>query len=130
MITLSNEAELFSFMQGYYPDLKRAEDQYSHFDCFTNQHGLYIELKSRRTHYDQLLIEKVKYERLISITESAGLLPIYICSTPKGVWGWNLLKVKPAWEIALMPETTDFEATDKIAKKIGYLNIAEGEWLK
>ena len=54
------EPELFSYLKEfYYPDLEASDDKFSTHDCVSNAERLYIELKSRNTHYDDLIIEQI-----------------------------------------------------------------------
>ena len=122
------EPELFDFLKEYYyPDLVMSESMYSAFDCYSIKSTAYIELKSRNTHYDELLIEKMKYEAIVSQAKHYGLRPYYINSTPEGIWAFKLAKLPaPKWESRPMPATTEFENNDKINKIVGYINIKDG----
>jgi hypothetical protein len=121
-----NEDSLFQILLQWYADLAKAKDQYSVWDCLSKSHGVYIELKCRRTHYDSLLIEKSKYDRLASAARARDMAPVYICSTPVGAWGFDLLKIQIAWEDKIMPVTTDFEDQQKIIKTVGFLDTRSG----
>ena len=126
MAGLMTEDSLYDFLYNWYQDLIRPEDQYSVWDCYSESRNIYIELKCRRTHYDQLLIEKSKYDRLTKAAADREMIPVYICSTPKGIWGFSLPKHKITWEEREMPVTTDFEDQRTITKTVGYLDIALG----
>ncbi len=39
----------------YYPDLEKSEE-FDNWDCISLEHKMFIELKSRKTHYPDLLI--------------------------------------------------------------------------
>jgi len=125
-----DEADLFAFVKRIYADLEASTNEFSFFDCISNAHRLYIELKCRRTHYDSLLVEKVKFDRLRNLSASMGFKPIYICSTPMGIWGFNLDKIAPVWEKSLMPKTTNFFDIEKVEKVVGYLKLDQGIKLK
>ena len=88
-----------------------------------------IELKCRGVHYDTLLIERKKYDALISKADENLDIPIYINSTPKGVFRFNLYLVKPKWEIQYHNKTTEFSVTKKIPKEIAMLPITDAEVL-
>lgn len=117
------EIELFNTLKdGYYPDLVMMNNQFSNFDCVSEDMGLYIELKCRNTHYDELLIEKYKYDRIVEQANMVGKIPVYVCSTPEGIWEFNLEYIKPNWEVrGNMPTTTEFDNKERIAKVVGYL---------
>jgi hypothetical protein len=130
------EQQLFEFLRDRFPDAKRASDEFSTWDCtFSVETPLatasyYAELKCRDAHYADLLIEEDKYRRLLAAASASGRRPVYVCSTPEGIWGWDLLKVSlPTWEARLMPATTEFENTEKVMKVVGFLPIATGRRL-
>jgi hypothetical protein len=128
------EQELFDFLRTEgLDDLRKAEDEFSTYDCTFSADArfgtvrYYAELKCRDRHYDELLIEESKYRRLMAVADYHGRVPVYICSTPEGIWGWNLHKVPvPNWEAREMPATTEFENTEKVMKVVGYLPISSG----
>lgn len=121
------EQELFSFVRELgYEDLTQATDQYSVWDCYSKSSNIYVELKCRRTHYDKLLIEESKFDRLVKAAADKGMIPVYICSTPNGVWAFNLAGAELVWLDQEMPTTTDFENTNKKIKSVSYLDIHEG----
>jgi hypothetical protein len=122
-----NEELLFTFLrEGYYPDLSKAPGIYDAFDCISMQAGHYIELKCRATHYPTLLIEEMKYRKLITQAAERDLVPYYINSTPEGVYSFDLMDVaEPVWFNHQMPATTEFDRIEKVDKLVGYLPIEE-----
>ena len=77
---------------------------YDAFDCISKQAGHYIELKCRHTHYPTLLIEEMKYRKLITQAAERDLIPYYINSTPQGVFSFDLMDVpEPEWSVGWMP---------------------------
>jgi hypothetical protein len=122
------ELELFNFLkESLYPDLTKSEGIYDSFDCISVKAGHYIELKCRHTHYDTLLIEEMKYRKLITQAAERDLIPYYINSTPQGVFSFDLMDVpEPVWFNHQMPATTEFSRSNKVSKLVGYLPIEEG----
>ena len=122
------EQELFEYLKDtLLPDLIKAEWAYDSFDCISDAMGAFIELKCRHTHYDELLIEKSKYERLCLEASYHNLEPWYINSTPTGKWAFHLTMVpEPFWEERWMPTTTEFANTSKKRKVVGFLHIDYG----
>ena len=122
-----NEEVLFYFLrEGFYPDLEKAPGIYDAFDCISKQAGHYIELKCRHTHYPTLLIEEMKYRKLITQAAERDLIPYYINSTPEGVFSFDLMDVpEPEWFTHRMPATTEFARNKKIDKLVGYLALEE-----
>ena len=121
------EAELFEYLQeSLYPDLVKSEGIYDSFDCISQQAGHYIELKCRHTHYPTLLIEEMKYRKLITQSAERDLIPFYINSTPLGVYSFDLMDIpEPEWVIHWMPATSEFDNRNEIEKLVGYLDIEE-----
>ena len=121
------EAELFDYLKEHlYPDLVKSPGIYDSFDCISEQAGHYIELKCRHTHYPTLLIEEMKYRKLITQSAERDLIPFYINSTPLGVYSFDLMDLpEPEWVSHIMPATSEFENQEKVAKSVGYLSIEE-----
>jgi len=121
------ELELFNYLQeSLYPDLVKSEGIYDSFDCISQQAGHYIELKCRHTHYPTLLIEEMKYRKLITQSAERDLIPFYINSTPLGIYSFDLMDIpEPEWFNHIMPATSEFENQEKITKSVGYLDIEE-----
>jgi len=122
-----NEELLFTFLrEGLYPDLAKSEGIFDAYDCISRQAGHYIELKCRATHYDTLLIEEMKYRKLITQAAERDLVPYYINSTPQGIFSFDLMDVpEPEWVSHWMPATTEFARSNKVSKLVGYLPIEE-----
>jgi len=101
----------------------------SRWDCYSPNTRHRIELKCRGKHYETLLIERKKYEALIDKANDNYDEPIYINSTPKGIYRFNLYFVKPKWEIQYHNKTTEFNNTNKIPKEIAMLSVKDAEIL-
>lgn len=126
-----NEQELFTRLkETLMPDLTKSDEEYSTFDCSSEEFNLYIELKCRKTHYENLMIEKSKFDRLKTEAEERNMIPVYINSTPLGVWAFNLLNLEVDWqEKDNLPATTEFENKERITKVVGFLDITKGDRL-
>lgn len=125
------EIELFEYLKaGIYPDLVKSEGTYDAFDCISEKAGHFIELKCRHTHYDTLLIEKMKYDKLLNESRMRDLIPFYICSTPQGIFSFDLANLdEPEWLTHKMPATSEFPNRAKIDKVVGYFSIDDAEKL-
>ena len=121
------EQELFEKLkQEIYPDLEKSPGIYDAFDCISLKARHYIELKCRHTHYDTLLIEQMKYKKLITQSAERDLLPFYINSTPQGIYSFDLMDIpEPEWHTHKMPATSEFSNRYKVDKLVGYLSISE-----
>lgn len=121
------EADLFNWLkENVYPDLVKARNQMSRWDCYSPSSGHRLELKCRRKHYDTLLIEKKKYDAMIQKCQDHLDTPMYFNSTPEGIYSFNLYFVEPDWEINNKnPATTYFKNYEKIEKEVAYLKISQ-----
>jgi hypothetical protein len=121
------EPQLFDYLkENYYSDLEKSEE-FDNWDCISLEAKMFIELKSRRTHYPDLLIEESKYQGLLLAAGIRSLTPWYINSTPAGVWGFNLTDIpQPKWEEKWLPITTEFENRTKRTKLVGFLKLEDG----
>jgi Holliday junction resolvase len=122
------EEELFNLLKKrLIRDLRKVDNEFSNYDCISDEDNAYIELKCRRTHYNYLMIERYKYDKLVEQAQEFNYNPVYINSTPEGVWAFNLNYVQPRWYMQdNLPKTTDFENTEKVTKEVGYLNVEGG----
>ena len=88
---IASEQQLFEFVKdNFINDLQPSETSTSRYDCFSEKYQMDIELKCRRKHYEGLIIEKGKYDALMKRCQTHGTTPVYINSTPNGVWGFYL----------------------------------------
>ena len=56
--------------------------------------------------------------------------PMYICSTPQGVWAFNLNLIEPEWKNQTdLPTTTEFDDKSRRTKSVGFLPIQQGNRL-
>lgn len=125
------EKSLFETLQKKIPDLTFAEHKVSRWDCVSHERQAIIELKSRRTHYPTLLIEKKKYDALIDKANEVGYKAVYINSTPKGIYCWVLNEMDIEWNIETKyPATTSFGNTKRVPKEVGYLCITQSKIIK
>ena len=119
-----NESKLFDLIKNLYPDLEKTE-QYDSSDVYSVSKKFRAELKCRYEHYDDLLIEKVKWDKLMGCDEDKVL---YICSTTAGIWLFNIKELpEPNWEVQMHNKTTEFSDTDKIPKVVGFYTLKQGK---
>jgi hypothetical protein len=122
------EQELFDWLKAEkFPDLVHSPEEYDGFDCTSEKAKLFIELKSRRTHYPELLIEKMKYDFLLEESAKLGLSPWYVNSTPEGIWAFALLDLKDIkWDEKWLPSTTEFANKNNKMKMVGFISVDQG----
>ena len=118
------EYNLYLWLKLYFiPDLQLCANKKSRYDCYSERFNIDIELKCRRVHYDKLLIEKYKYDALINRSKKEGTIPLYINSTPNGIYAFYLQSIQVEWELKLMPKQTFFKEKQSVLKVVGYLDI-------
>lgn len=124
-----DEKKLFDFLKdSYYTDLVMARNPMSRWDCYSPSTKHRIELKCRRTHYDTLLLEKKKYDAMVMECLKHNDIPMYINSTPKGIYAFDLMSIEPLWEVKSLRVTTDFSDQNWIYKKVMFLDINNSIW--
>jgi len=120
------EKDLFIYLrENKFTDLVESRNKMSIWDCYSPKEKSRIELKCRRVHYQTLLIEKKKYDSMIEKCKKYSDIPLYINSTPKGIYCFNLLLLDVKWEGKMLPQNTDFGGSKKIIKEVGFLNISD-----
>ena len=107
--------------------INKATDPMSPVDAHNTNYV--IELKNREEYASEIfngsLIEKDKYDYLVN--NCGGRIPGYICSfTDVSYYGWNLKKVlEPEWYDKILPETSHFDKTGWINKRVGNLYLKD-----
>ena len=118
-----NEQSLFDYIKNtYLEDLQKSEHEYDYIDATSNGYRLTLELKCRTNHYDELILEKDKYEALMDRAWDTGFTPFYINSTPKGIYAFNLRKITVTWTTKRLPAST-FDKGPEIDKQVALLHI-------
>lgn len=124
------EKDLFQYLkEKYYPDLVMAKSKISKWDCYSPSTYHRIELKCRKTHYPELMIERPKFDNMITKCEDNLDIPFYINSTPEGIFRFNLYKVKPSWFFKKLRATTAFVDNTRVNKEIALLDVIDAEVL-
>lgn len=123
-----SENELFLYLKKYWSDLQMSKDQYSKHDCYSESTKTRIELKCRKKHYNDLMLERNKYVYLMVKHILYNEIPLYINYTPQGIYCFDLRKLEPVWIIDnRMPKSTEFENTDKVQKEYCLMNISNSK---
>jgi len=99
------EKSLFDYIKGkYVEDLEMSGDAFEYIDATSQTYRMKVELKCRHTHYDELILEKDKYESLMQQADKLGFTPFYINSTPQGIYAFNLRKITVTWTTRRLPD--------------------------
>ena len=130
---MKSEASLFYWLSvNHYESLVKSKNPVSRWDCYDIDTKERIELRCRKKHYSTLILEKGKYDALIKEAKKHNDTPIYINSTPEGIFKFNLLEIKPIWIKKRLPKTTQFQNRQYIEKELTLLNIKNSKqiWTK
>lgn len=123
-----NEKDLFQWLfVNYFEDLVIAKKKLSKWDCYSPKYKARIELKCRKKHYlAGMLIQKDKWESLTKKAAEHNDAPLYINSTPEGIFSWQLDIIdEPKWFVKKMPKTTEFQNRTFIDKEVGLLPLEQ-----
>ena len=71
-------------------------------------------------------MEKKKYNSMVEASKRHLDIPIYINSTPNGIYFFNLFKVDLNWENCFVRKTTHFTNNNRINKEVAYLDLSQG----
>ena len=125
------EKDLFEWLSiNHYKTLVNSKNPISRWDCYDIETQNRIELKCRRKHYSTLILEKGKYDALIKESAKNLDIPVYINSTPEGIYFFNLNKIEVKWYFKSLPATTEFQKRIWIKKEITELDIVNAIKLK
>lgn len=125
VIELLNKSDMFNF--------EKMNEKFSRYDAFDPDSGLMLEIKCRKKHYDDTLLEKMKYDWNKEYAKENGF-EFYYCVTmphPKGtaVYLFDPILMEDeedydfGWHTKKLPEKTEFSGSKWIDKEVGYLHI-------
>jgi hypothetical protein len=104
MIDITQEKLVDLIIGNHYEDLV-LEGQY----YYSKLGGLNAFIDSKQEHHNMLTLNKDRYDMLVAKANEEGNIPMYICSTPVGIWEFNLDVLRP-----------------EVDKSVVYLNIDRG----
>lgn len=115
-------------------EFEPAKEQYSRYDAFDKELGVIVEIKCRNKHYDDALIEKIKFDWNKQYALDNGYTFIYAVSMPSNT-GESIYLFEPSaleecgcdfkWHTKKLPENTEFGCRNWIDKEVGYLHIKD-----
>ena len=111
---------------------RKLREEFSSMDIENNN---YIqELKNRKNspeRYDGSLIEKKKYDFLVTQGKVLDKIPGYVCRFDDGsYYAWNLkILPEPDWREQMLPRNSHFGDSTFIPKMVGDLTLKDGKKL-
>jgi len=124
------EKNLFNYMkEEHFPDLVMSRGKMSRWDCYSPEYRYRLELKCRRKHYETLLLERSKFEAMVKECRRHSDVPLYVNSTPKGIYAFDLSLIEPEWTTKKLPATTQWGGS-WVDKEVTMLCIKDSKVLK
>lgn len=132
--TLFTEKTLFNYLkENFIQDLfdLNTINPYGSIDAYSKKYRTRIELKSRKTYYPTLMIEKDKYDELMKF-KSCRYINSYHCNNDNKIISFDLHKIEePGWQIKMLPAKTETPFKTKLVPKtVGYLRLDQGTIIK
>lgn len=91
---------------------------------------LIIEAKVRNKHYPTQMIEKPKYDYLMSLFQSSGYVPVYLVWTPKGYHAFDLSSIEePQWQEQQIVWHSCQPEDGMITKQVGFIDVSKSYFL-
>jgi hypothetical protein len=115
-------------------DLEFSKDEYSKWDAISHMNKLLIEFKCRdkkyKREYQDFIIEKDKYNSLISSANDIGYRPLYVNEHDGDIWIYALdIVSEPEWKIMHCNAHTHFNqmGEKKVKKQVGFLKWVDAQ---
>ena len=130
-----NEDKIIKALNGLEYNFEPMDDKFSRYDAFDKEHGIMLEIKYRKTHYPDTIIEKMKYDWNKKFAEKHNFQFWYAVSMPDRKRGSVVYVFDPVnleeekegydfkWHIKKLPQNTEFKGREWINKEVGYLHI-------
>jgi hypothetical protein len=130
-----NEAKVIELLNKAQYNFEKMDDKFSRYDAFDPDLGVMLEIKCRKKHYDDTLLEKIKYDwnKQFAIDNSFEFL--YAVSMPDKEGDHNIYLFNPidlegaeydfGWHTKKLPKNTAFRGREWVDKEVGYLHIKD-----
>ena len=128
-----NEAKVIDLLNAAQYNFEKMDDKFSRYDAFDPKLGIMLEIKCRKKHYPDTMLEKMKYDWNKEFAEENGFEFYYAVSMPHE-GGHRLYVFSPSameeedkydfkWHTKKLPSNTSFSGSRWIDKEVGYLHI-------
>jgi len=129
-----NEQKVIELLNKAEYNFEKMDDKFSRYDAFDPEMGVMLEIKCRNKHYEDTLLEKMKYDWNVEFAEENDYVFLYAVSMPTEE-GDTLYLFDPKimddegydfkWHTKKLPAKTEFGRSDWIDKEVGYLHIKD-----
>ena len=127
---LPSEKEVVFFLnKASKREFKLVEDEYCRYDAEDDEY--IVEIKVRKKHYQDCLIEYDKFDDNIGTSDNLGKDFLYVVATSEDIYVFNCSKLhkdgfKFKWDWKELPKNTDFGGSEqKVTKFVGYIPVDE-----
>jgi hypothetical protein len=127
-----NEAKVIDLLNKAQYNFEKMDDKFSRYDAFDPKLGIMLEIKCRKKHYPDTMLEKMKYDWNVEYAEENGFIFMYAVSMPHE-GGHRLYVFDPKimdddgydfkWHTKKLPASSEFGRSQWIDKEVGYLHI-------
>lgn len=127
-----NEKKVIELLNNAQYNFEKMADKFSRYDAFDPKLGVMLEIKCRKRHYDDTMLEKIKYEWNKQYAKDNDFEFIYAVSMPTKE-GHKLYLFDPinmedeeydfGWHTKKLPAKTEFGGSEWIDKEVGYLHV-------
>ena len=128
-----NEQDVIEMLNIAHYNFEPMPDKFSRYDAFYPELGVMLEIKCRNKHYDDTLMEKMKYDWNKQYAKDNSFEFIYAVSMPseKGdkLYIFDPINMEDeddydfGWHTKKLPANTEFSGSQWIDKEVGYLHI-------
>ena len=127
-----NECKVIELLNKAQYNFKPMDDKFSRYDAFDPDLGIMLEIKCRNKHYDDTMMEKMKYDWNVEFAKENDFVFLYAVSMPDEE-GHKLYLFDPkdlddkgydfGWHTKKLPKNTTFRGREWVEKEVGYLHI-------
>ena len=130
-----NEKKIIKALNSLDYDFEPMDDKFSRYDAFDKERGIMLEIKCRKKHYADTMLEKMKYEWNKEFAKEHNLDFLYAVSMPTSkannyvVYLFDPINMEKyeeydfKWHTKKLPANTEFKGSQWIDKEVGYLHI-------
>ena len=127
-----NEQKVIKLLNKAQYNFEPMDDKFSRYDAFDPDLGVMLEIKCRKKHYADTMMEKMKYDWNVEYAKENDFVFLYAVTMPTKD-GEKLYLFDPKvmddegydfkWHTKKLPAKTEFGGSEGVDKEVGYLHI-------
>jgi hypothetical protein len=132
---MMNENKVIDLVNAAGYKFEKMDSKFSRYDAFDAESGVMLEIKCRKKHYDDTLLEKMKYDWNKQFAIENDFEFIYAVSMPvsegEKIYLFDPVEMETeedydfGWHTKKLPAKTEFGGSNWIDKEVGYLHIKD-----